>query len=357
MLRDMLMFHDDPSLDPGDRVARARAFANALATADPSNDTAHYAVLREEAKQIERQSDSHLFHEQLEPWNEPVYFAEFMRRASGHGLAYVADSQSGVEPAAMAQLRESLGSDFDPIRMEQYLDFLRGRPFRRTILCHAAARPTAEPVANEIRSLMIRGRVSPVDPSPDDAARGPGVIAFRTPDDVKVTTNNPLVGAMLAVLMEAAPAVVSFDELHGRVAERLAGLDASVRAMSDEATLIAALLACTKGGFVEFRTLPSPFAVRPGARPKASALARWQSLYTEDVTTLVHSEYSLAGMERFLIAHLDGAKDRAQLARLTEHAFNAGELKLAGYVPTKESLLEIVEDVLTRLGKSGLLVA
>ena len=354
MLRDMLVFHDDPSLDPPERVARARAFARAIVASDPTNDTAHFAMLREEVKQLEGESDSHLFHEQLEPWNEPVYFSEFMRRASSHGLAYVADAHSGVEPAAMAQLRESLGSDFDHVRMEQYLDFVRGRPFRRTVLCHADAKPSPEPVADGVRQLTIRGRVGPANASPEDAARGPGVTAFETPEGVKVTTNNPLVAGMLTVLMDAAPGVVSFDDLHRRISERMPE-QASVPV--DEATLAGALLACTKGGFVEFRVLPSPIVVRPGVRPKASALARWQSLYFEEVTTLGHTSYELTGMERFLVAHLDGAKDRANLVRLTEHAFSSGDLKLDGFVPTRESLTEIVEEVLARLARSGLLVA
>ena len=121
----------------------------------------------------------------------------------------------------MAQLRESLGSDFDHIRMEQYLDFVRGRPFRRTVLCHVDAKPSPEPVADGVRQLTIRGRVGPANASPEDAARGPGVTAFETPEGVKVTTNNPLVAGMLTVLMDAAPGVVSFDDLRRRISERM----------------------------------------------------------------------------------------------------------------------------------------
>lgn len=355
MLRDMLMFHDDPSLDPAERVARAREFASAIAASDPTNDTAHFAVLREEVKELEKQRDTHLFHEQLEPWNEPIYFSEFMRRASAHRLAYVADSHSGVEPAAMAKLREKLGEHFDHLRMEQYIDFVRGRPFRRTVLCHAAAKPTPEPVANGIHQLTIRARVAPAEASPEDAARGPGVTSFVTPEGVKVTTNNPLVIAILTSLMEATPEVVPFDALRRRVSERFAasGQPSEV----DDETLASALLACTRGAFVEFRVLPSALVSQPGQRPKANTLARWQALSFEEVTTLAHSYYKLAGIERFLIAHLDGTKDRAQLVRLTEHAFTSGDLTLAGFVPTGESVTGIVNEVLMRLARAGLLVS
>jgi len=355
MLRDMLLFHDDPSLDPAERVARAREFASAIAASDPTNDTAHFAVLREEAKELEKQRDVHLFHEQLEPWNEPIYFSEFMRRASTNGLAYVADSHSGVESAAMAKLREKLGENFDHLRMEQYIDFVRGRPFRRSVLCHAAAKPTPEAVANGVHRLMIRARVASAEASPEDAARGPGVTSFQTPEGVKVTTNNPLVIAILTALMDATPEAVPFDDLRRRVSERFAA-SRQTSDVDDEA-LASALLACTRGAFVEFRVLPSPLVSRPGLRPKASTLARWQALSFEEVTTLAHSYYKLVGIERFLIAHLDGTKDRAQLVRHTEHAFTSGDLTLPGFVPTSESLAAIVDEVLGRLARAGLLVA
>jgi methyltransferase-like protein len=267
---------------------------------------------------------------------------------------YVADSQSGVEPAAMAKLRDKLGETFDHVRMEQYLDFVRGRPFRRTVLCHAAAKPTPEPVADGIHQLTVRARVAPAEASAEDAARGPGVTSFQTPEGVKVTTNNPLVIAILTALMDATPAVVPFNDLRRRVSERFA---ASGTPDVDDETLASALLACTRGAFIEFRVLPSSLVVQPGQRPKASTLARWQAIYSEEVTTLGHSSHKLSGIERFLIAQVDGAKDRAHLVRLTEHAFASGDLKLDGYVPTRESLTEIVDEVLTRLARSGLLVA
>src|SRR5262249_32023714 len=93
MVRDMLVYNDDPSLDPDQRVARARALISALAAADPDSGASHAVMLREEAAIIADQTDFHLFHEQLEPWNEPVYFSEFVRRAGLHDLAYLAEAR------------------------------------------------------------------------------------------------------------------------------------------------------------------------------------------------------------------------------------------------------------------------
>lgn len=354
MLRDMLTYHDDLSLDPSERVERARAFVSALASVHSTTATTHGASIREETDLLQRQTDRHLFHEQLEPWNEPVYFSEFMRRAATHRLSFLAEANPVVEPAAMVQLPDTLAAAGDRIRTEQYKDFVHGRTFRRTLLCHDESIPTDEPVADAVRQLRVRSRVEIVAPSDEDAARGPGVAAFRIPEGRTVTTNNPVMTSTLMALEAAAPVTVTFDDLKRGIAERLTSSGASV---PDDAALTEALLLCARAGFVEFRVMPSKMVSTPGVRPKASALARWQALYIEEVTTLGHWPYTLSGAERFLITQLDGAKDRTQLARLTEHAFASGALKLDGYVPTREGALDIVDQLLAKLARSALLVA
>jgi SAM-dependent methyltransferase len=359
MLRDMLLFHDDPSLNPEERVARARAFARALSAVDPSNDTPHVAILREQAAQLEKQTDRHLFHEQLEPWNEPVYFAEFMRRAGAHSLAYVAEASPAYEGPASADFRDGLGPGVDRVRMEQYLDFIRGRTFRRSLLCHASQSVAPEPLSQVVAGLCVRSLVAPSTPAPEDAARGRDVAAFESAEGAKITTNNPLVTAALTVLTRAAPAVVRYTDLRHAVAERLGPSTAEAAATPDvdDASLTGTLLLFAQSGFVEFRVLPSREVVTPSVRPKASALARWQAVYSDEVTTLAHSPHRLMGVERFLLAHLDGTKDRSQLVRVIEHGFAAGDLKLEGFHPTRESLSQVLEDVLGHLGRAALLVA
>jgi SAM-dependent methyltransferase/methyltransferase-like protein len=358
MLRDILMFHDDPSLEADERVARARALTRALGVLDPSNQTAHFVMLREEANQVDRQSDRQLFHEQLEPWNSPVYFAEFVERAAAHGLAYVTEATPIVDTPATSQFREAIGS-IDRIRLEQYLDFVRGRTFRKTLLCHADAKPLSAPTVSAIPKLALRSRVIRAEPAPEDAARGPNVVSFKTKEGATITTNNPVMGAAFDALVSAAPAVIPFPDLKRRIDEQVAptyGDEANILETNDEA-FASALMLCANGGLLEFRVLPSIGVVTPGIRPKASSLARWQALYFEEVSTLGHWSHKLSGAERFLLAHLDGTKDRAQLVRVIEHAFASGDLALDGFSPTRENLSGILEDVLSHLGQSALLVS
>jgi len=359
MVRDMLAFNDVPSLPPAQRLERARALATLLAGADPSDGSPHAAMLREEAEYILRQSDQHLFHEQLEPWNEPVYFAEFARRAATHGLRYLAEAKLPAETAATARVRGALGAGVDVVRGEQYLDFVRGRMFRRTLLCHGDTHVAPAPIPGAVRGLFARSRAISVEPAAEDAARGPGVAAFRIASGAMITTNNPVVVAALGMLTDVAPAAVSFEDLRRHVDGHLGSFDdADVRRLiGDDDALASALLQCATAGFVEFRALPSAFVPRPGPRPKASALARWQSTRVADVTSLGHSVVTLAGVERFLLPHLDGTNDRSRLVRLLASGFSSGDLRLDGGAPSPEQLSGVLDELLERMGRSALLVS
>jgi SAM-dependent methyltransferase/methyltransferase-like protein len=358
MLRDMLLFHDDRSLAPGVRIERSRDFAAFLAGADPDNQSLHVATLRDEVKQLGAQNDQHLFHEQLEPYNEPLYFAQFMHRASEHGLQYLCEAKPTSETPSTKKLQQLLAVTDDRIRFEQYTDFVIGRTFRRTLLSRSAQQCAAMPQASAVQGLYLRSRAVQVPPAAEDAKTVAGVESFRTPTEVTITTNNPVVLAMFHVLADAAPGVVAFADLHRGVIERLrASPDATIHHAADDPLVVAnAALQCAPTGLLEFRSAPSKFATRPSQRPKASALARWQAIHGDLVPSLGHWSVTLTGLERFLLQHLDGTNDRGQLARLVDGALRTGDLDVKG-TPTREDLARVVDDCLLNLSHSGLLAS
>lgn len=361
MVRDMLAFNDDPSLPPADRITRARAFASFLASPDPDDDSLYGRVLREELKEIAGRSDQQLFHEQLEPYNTPVYFADFAKRAAERGLQYLAEAKPSADTPASAAVRKALGETLgsgERILAEQYRDFLVGRTFRRTLLCREEMRPAGEPRAEAIQNLFLRSRAAPVQPAAADLERVPDIQSFRTPAGVTITTNNPLVMGLLHTLADLAPSTIPFAELHQRLAERLhSASDAGARTIADDASVVArAALQCAPNGLVELRALPSRIVARPGPRPKASGLARFQAIHAKEVTSLGHWMVELSGLERFLIRSLDGSNDRRQLLRLTTQALVSGELTVAAS-PSAEDIGRVIDDALANLARSGLLVS
>src|SRR5919201_1940065 len=163
-LRDMLRFHTAAVTDPRERIAEGRALLRFLVEGAPAQ-----SELRGHARELLDRSDASLLHDDLAEVNESVYFHEFVSHAARNGLQYVAEAdffemQIG---AASAPAADALLGVEDPVRREQYLDFLKGRMFRQTLLCRAGAavdrtpRPAAAPTLGAPRGPPPRLATAP----------------------------------------------------------------------------------------------------------------------------------------------------------------------------------------------------
>src|SRR5436190_10239929 len=149
LVREMLVYYVRDVDGLGERVVQSRSFLDFLVNATEAlrqrfGSTLHFdvsgSILRAERDHLSTHADTYLAHELLEDVNEPVYFHEFVDRASQHGLQYLAEAEFALmqlddlpEPIADGLRRISRSR----IEAEQYLDFLCNRTFRQTLLCHA----------------------------------------------------------------------------------------------------------------------------------------------------------------------------------------------------------------------------
>lgn len=130
---------DAGELTPQDRCARARWIIGRLAELSPG--TPYGDLLRQENDSLARLSDGYVRSEFLEPVQSACYFDEFMREAHMVGLSFVSEAdpvQSDVEACLGidgAHFVNAISSD--PIEVEQWMDIIRGRTFRQTILRRA----------------------------------------------------------------------------------------------------------------------------------------------------------------------------------------------------------------------------
>jgi hypothetical protein len=106
----MLLYHLRDIRAPRRRLAEARRFLRVIDTPD--------------ARDLADRPDEILFHDDLAPVNDPVWFRDFAAHAGRHGLQYLAEAGSGPRV---------------PIESEQYADFVRMRPFRQSLVCRAEA--------------------------------------------------------------------------------------------------------------------------------------------------------------------------------------------------------------------------
>ena len=294
---------------PMEVVARSRALLRTIASAAAASGEGYAAVLAGEVKRVEAVVDAVLFHDDLGETNAPIYFHDFAARAAQNGLQYLSDAEyeeATDRPvrAGLAERLDELVPDGDMIRREQFADFIRGRAFRRSLLCRAGV-PLTRPVSpHALRGLYVSSSAR-AEPEGDPATRD-GVVRFRTPKGIAFSTNHALAKAALARLDEAWPSPVPFDELLG-----LAGEPDRERAVAELGEF---LLTAAAAGAVGFHSRAPRLTTRSGQRPRASSLARWQARRGPMVTTIMGAIVNLEGaLARELLVLLDGARDRAAL--------------------------------------------
>jgi SAM-dependent methyltransferase len=138
LLREMLQHALQGLERPRERLQAARAFLDfldlPLTESPPGREW-----LQREVRYLREARDSYFYHEYLAEHHEPILFSEFLRRARSHELQYLADAQlhSMFSSTLGAVAEEHLSAWTELEQEEQYADFLRLRPFRQTLLCHA----------------------------------------------------------------------------------------------------------------------------------------------------------------------------------------------------------------------------
>ena len=334
-LRDMLVFHTAELADPRERVAQARALLRFLLEGAPGEHGLG-ALMRDEAERTLARSDATLLHDELAEVNDAVYFHEFAAHAERHGLQYLAEADffemqigAASEPAAQALM----GIE-DPVRREQYLDFLKARMFRQTLLCRAEVAIDRTPHPEVIERLAVSTQAQlQGDPGPD------GAQAFAGPTGSTLTTDHPLVIDALKRAASAWPAAVWVHDLLG-----------PQPAPEDRRALGDALLRSYAANLVALHVHPPRPTTAPADAPRPTARARHPARAGETVTNLRHASVRIEDdLGRRLVALLDGTRDRAALtAELRTHLLEQGR-------PVPDDLAHSLDRSLQGLARLALL--
>lgn len=351
LAREMMLFHTRSIADPEQQVREACEFLHAVAEALDQGH-AYRAFINGELRRMGERGGAYLFHDELSPVYRPLYFHEFMTQAAAHGLQYLGeaelcDMQRPKLPPAAAAVLDRAGDDL--IAREQYLDFLRCRSFRRTLLCRDGVQLNriADPAC--VWPLMAASPMQAL--SAEVSLDAESSQEFGGPAG-SLSTRHPVTKAALSELAESWPVAVPMPELLARVRARLRrthGPDYD----ADKLCLCEFTLRACAADMAELHVHQPPLCSRAGDTPQASALARWQARSQECITTLRHTSYVLSGpVERHLVSVLDGTRNRAALVA-----------ELSAYLTVTKSDIRI-EDVpaqleanLRCLARAGLLTS
>lgn len=318
MVRDMVLFHTRDVDDPEERTNRAFEILRFLAESAGEDQDAHAVFLRAARDQFEEHRDrpSYLLHEYLEETNDPMYFKDMVERAGRHGLQYLTEAdphltEIGNLPAGVAEGLQRFASD--RIALEQYLDFVLNRTFRRTLFCHAGLNVERTAAPERLRRLFAASSAKPVSAAPD--LRPGHSEGFRGEEGKTFSTSHPLAKSVLVALAAAWPRALAFQELLG--------------AGGDEESLADLLASLFWNGVVDLHALPPLCTETVSVLPRTSSLARRQAAAGLLVTNQRRRVLKLDDpVARLLLLHLDGSRERASLVRLLEWEVAEGRLNL-----------------------------
>ena len=339
-IRDLMLYCTQGLEDPHERAVRALALLDMLAESDSESANAFNSFIAAYAGRFRSMLDclgplghAFLLHDALEVVNEPVYFAQFAAHAAQHGLQYLCETEFsmvlpvGLKPETVDAMRSFSKSGID---LEQYMDFLRGRQFRQTLLCHdhLKVRRTLRP--ERLAGMSVAALMHPASQPVDLAGETP--VVFRNLHDVAFTVAAPITKAALLHLAEASPRAVLFKTLVVEAQRRavdggalLNDVEPSALARRLGGDLLRAFATATT--LVSFHLHPPAVATHPGERPKATALARLEAQSGAEVTNLYHDVLNLDPFDRYLLQLLDGARDQAAIVREASSALAAGAVQ------------------------------
>ncbi len=326
MIRDLMLYRGSFFGDAGKKLQQGRELLDFLNESTRNQDSAFSKLLSDEVKGLRNKQDYYLIHEHLEDINEPVYFHHFMERAGKSGLQYVGEADYSMMMASnfpddvatkvtqlASRTMEDGSSEVDVIQLEQYMDFVRNRFFRQTLLCHADQPLIRNASSDVVNNLYASTPAKPEEAISeiDDGAR----VVFRRPGSTLATTDALLKSAMIE-MANRWPASISFNELlslaRARVRDSAMVVD---RAMLERESkrLSAPLLHCFATGHIDLSVDAPVFATKISEKPLASKMSRVQAETRESVTNLAHATIKLNDMQRRILKRLDGATTHDEL--------------------------------------------
>lgn len=367
MIRRMMLYHSNQFEKSKERIEQARALMDFLASSVPTENNYYGLLLKNEIELIKRSRDWYLFHDHLEEVNAPVYFHQFVERAGRHGLQYLgeADFSTMLTIGFPKEVAETLGRiSQNIIHIEQYMDFIRNRFFRQTLLCHKGLKLKRHLDSKNLDGLLVASEVE-LENGPLCLQPGEKHI-FKTPDGITIETGHPLTKAGLTILSRQWPKVLDQKRLFEEACRYLdeSAEPSSMKRFKDQQRLADDLLHCFFSKAVKFCTWQSEFISEVTNRPKASKLALYQSRNKQSIVNQLHKVVSLDIVGQHLVRLLDGTRDHAALLSALKSLAEDGTLvireggkRVNDAEKRGDALKKAISQALSSLSKAAVLVA
>jgi len=328
-IRHMMLYHVNQFEEPAKRIEQGRALVEFLASSVPIQNNPYGMLLKSELELISRSNDSYLFHEHLEENNAPLYFSQFVERTDKHNLQYLGEADIAVMlanefPQSVNETLNRISPDI--IRSEQYMDFLRNRHFRQTLLCHKDHALQREITAENIASLYVASAAANSNETIDLTSNEKQ--SFYTIAGQNVETKFPLTKAAFSILQAHWPKSIRVEDLIQMAASRIDLSVTDSEFSQHRQTLLDDLLYCFIARTLEFNIWQADFVTEVSEKPLVSKLVHHQNNHNQPIVNQRHETVNLDFVGKSLCKMLDGKNDKNALLKQLSNLVNEGELTL-----------------------------
>lgn len=367
IIRDIMLFRAKRYSDPNERLRQATGMIDFLARSVAGENNPYPVLLKSELESMKRHDDSYLHHDHLEEVNDPCYFHEFAARLSSHGLQYLGEADFGTMcPQNLPGPIESFvqGIAGDVIELEQYMDFIRNRTFRQTLIVRQGVAIDRRMRPEAIMKMSVCSPAEPEGPMGD--LREKREVGFKVNGNT-LRTADSVMKAVLLTLGQAYPKSVPFAQLVAAAHTRLSPgspVMVDLQVASPSTMHVAEnLLRCFMLGQVSLAIEPPAFQTQVSEMPRGFELARAQAEKGSRVTNLRHENVRLDDLERQVLCLLDGTRTRDAVVGEVVKAAESGKLVVQTSAPPEvakklDVLLKMpVEQAMSNLCRKALLAA
>jgi len=361
-VRDMMLFHSLKYDKPQEKVGHARALLDFLVKSVSEDSGPYGALLKKEMELMRNQADHYVLHEHLETVNQPMYFYQFARQADEAGLQFLAEAELAAMSlqgltADVRNIVKQLSKNL--VECEQYIDFIRNRTFRRTLLCRKDATLDRRGMNPRVRGYHLNSSAVPegtVDVPGKETAK------FKLAGGT-LSTEVPVIKAALLLLSERWPQTMPFEDLLDESLRRMGHDPRSVAAQRERMAEFLAenMVQCFAQRAVNFFPVSLPLPVRAGERPRGFRVARLQAEKEGRVTSLLHELVNLNEFDRQILLMADGRSTRRELVDRLARDVREGKLQASQPINDPSQLQANVEkaldESLKRLQRVALLEA
>ncbi len=348
LTRNMMRFHVKDIAEPLVQVAESLQFIEFLGE-NLEKENLYGQIIRKEFSQMTDRTRENIFHDDLSDINQPFYFNEFVADAEKNNLQFLSEAEfySSQTLQFAPKIRELLASFGDDIiKTEQYLDFVKGRRFRQTLLCRKNININRRISPEILRDFSLASQVKCASSNPN--LKPKAVEKFISASTATFQLDHALTKTALVYLSKKWSKSIKFNDL---IAESTALLKKENCEVSNEdiETTTAILFQLFSAGFIKLHVFEPNFTTEIRDKPEVSRFARWQAKNGETVTSFTGLSLSLEDdLVRKLLLLPDGKRDKKAVL---------AELKKDKKLKHINNLPQLYDNNLSQMAKNGLLAA